>query len=68
MAKPRPFSKVTNRRRLTRQFAKNKKLSISPTRRIAFKRRRLRLITRARLAAAKLIPIAFRNKKKRKAT
>lgn len=68
MAKPRPFSKVTNRRRLTRQFAKNKKLSISPTRRIAFKRRRLRLITRARLAAVKLIPIAFRNKKKRKAT
>ena len=66
MAKPRPFSKITNRRRLTRQFAKNKKLSISPTRRIAFKRRRLRLITRARLAAAKLIPSAFRNKKKRK--
>ncbi len=68
MAKLRPFTKATNRRRLTRKFAVNKKFSISPRRKIAFKRRRLRLITRARLAAAKLIPSAFRNKKKRKVT
>lgn len=66
MAKLRPFLKTTNRRRLTRKFAINKKFSISPRRRIAFKRRRLRLITIARLAAAKMIPASFRNKKKRK--
>ena len=66
MAKARPFANKTNKRKLTRKFAVNKKFSISPRRKIAFKRRRLRLITRARLLAAKLIPIAFRNKKKRK--
>lgn len=65
MAKARPFSNKTNTKSLVRKFAMNKRPDLSLRGRLRFKRRRLRLITRARLAAVKLIPTAFRNKKKR---
>jgi hypothetical protein len=65
MAKARPFSNKTNTKSLVRKFVVNKRPDLSLRGRLRFKRRRLRLITRARLAAVKLIPAAFRNKKKR---
>ena len=65
MAKARPFSKKTNTKSLIRKFKVNKRADLSLRARLRFKRRRLRLIVRARLAAVKLIPTAFRNKKKR---
>lgn len=65
MAKARPFSNKTNTKSLVRKFAMNKRPDLALRGRLRFKRRRLRLISRARLAAAKLMPIAFRNKKKR---
>ena len=66
MAKARPFRSKTRRKSsLVRPFTKNKKLSVSPKRRVAFKRRKLRLLTRARLAATKFIYKTFRTKRKR---
>ena len=66
MAKARPFStKVPRRFRLVQKFSRNKKFDISGKRRAAFKRRKLRLLTRARLSAAKFIMFPFAKKKKR---
>jgi hypothetical protein len=66
MAKARPFSSKTRRQSsLITPFTKNKKFSISARRRVAFQRRKLRLITRARLAATKFIYKTFRTKRKR---
>ena len=65
MAKARPFSNKTNTKSLVRKFVVNKRADLSLRGRLRFKRRKLRLIVRARLAAVKLIPTAFRNKKKR---
>lgn len=66
MAKAQPFrNKVARRSSLITAFAKNKKFSISARRRVAFQRRRLRLLTRARLAASKYIYKTFIKKRKR---
>lgn len=65
MAKARAFTNKVNTKSLIRKFKVNKRQDLSLRGRLRFKRRRLRLITRARLAAVKLIPTAFRNKKKR---
>jgi hypothetical protein len=65
MAKARPFTNKVNTKSLIRKFKVNKRADLSLRGRLRFRRRRLRLIVRARLAAVKLIPTAFRNKKKR---
>jgi len=65
MAKARAFTNKVNTKSLIRKFKVNKRADLSLRARLRFKRRRLRLIVRARLAAVKLIPTAFRNKKKR---
>lgn len=66
MPKVKPFSQKTNSKRLTRAFSKNQKFDLALRGRLRFKRRRLRLISRARLAAAKFIVAPFSRKKKKK--
>jgi hypothetical protein len=66
MAKARPFTNKTNTKSLVRKFAINKRPSLALRGRLRFKRRRLRLITRARLAAIRFITAPFSGKKKKK--
>jgi hypothetical protein len=65
MAKASPFATKTNKKSLIRKVKVNRKFDLSLRRRLRFKRRRLRLITRARLAAAKFIAAPFARKKKK---
>jgi hypothetical protein len=66
MAKASPFSKkVPMRFRLIKPFKRKAKFDLTMKRTLRFKRRKLRLITRARLAAAKFIAAPFARKKKK---
>ena len=68
VAKARPFSRLAPRRfrLIKRMLQPNQKFDLAGKKRLASKRRKINLITLARLAAAKFVRSPFGNKRKSK--